>query len=428
MKTKRDELLKQAEALLSAADAEARGLTEDERAQYDGLIEKIEALDEIAKRRGAIAEMRQRGEVPQRPMVREAPDAKVGMGARDMRQYSLVRAIRASLAGDWRGAELEREASEATAKRIRREPHSFFVPQDVLESRDLTVGTPTAGGNLVETVLAQSFIELLRNRMVVRSAGARVLSGLVGDVAIAKQTGGATSYWVAESGSPTESQLSVGQVPLTPHTVGAYTDISRKLLKQASLDIEAMVRGDLATAIALAVDYAALHGSGSSNEPTGIANTSGIGAVVGGTNGAAPTWENIVELETDVGTANADIGALAYVTNAKVRGKLKTTEKASGTAQFVWESGQTPLNGYPALVSGQVRDDLDKGTSTGVCSAIFFGNWRDLVIGMWGALDVLVDPYTGGTSGTVRVVAFQDADIAVRHAGSFAAMLDALTS
>jgi HK97 family phage major capsid protein len=95
---------------------------------------------------------------------------------------------------------------------------------------------------------------------------------------------------------------------------------------------------------------------------------------------------------------------------------------------MVWEGNDTPLNGYPAYVTSQVRSNLDKGTSTGVCSAIFFGNWNDLLIGMWGALDILVDPYSNSTSGTVRIVAFQDVDIAVRHPESFAAMLDALTA
>lgn len=424
---KRDALLDEARTMLESAEAEARGLSEEEQSRYDEIMEQVDALDDIAKR---AQELAQRVDVvPQRPMLREAPDAKIGMGERDIRQYSLVRAIRAAASGNWRGAELELEASRATAERLRKEPRGFFVPLDVMERRDMTVGTPTAGGNLVATdLLAQSFIELLRNRLVVQRAGARVLGGLVGDVAIAKQTGGATGYWVAESGSPTESNLTVGQVTMTPHTVGAFTDMSRKLLKQSSLDVEALVRDDLASVLALAIDRAALHGSGTSNEPTGIANTSGIGSVVGGTNGANPTWANIVALETAVATANADMGALAYVTNANVRGYLKTAEKSASTGQFIWESGNTPLNGYPALVSSQVRNDLDKGTSVGICSAIFFGNWRDLLIGMWGGLDILVDPYTGGTSGTVRVVAFQDVDIAVRHAESFSAMLDALTS
>ena len=152
-----------------------------------------------------------------------------------------------------------------------------------------------------------------------------------------------------------------------------------------------------------------------------------LAATDSGTNGLAPTWANIIALESAVAVANADVGNLAYCTNAKVRGKLKSVEKATTTGMFVYTEGSTPLNGYTSVITNQVSSTLVKGTSGSVCSAIFFGNWRDLLIGMWSGLDLLVDPYTGSTAGTVRVVALQDVDVAVRHPESFAAMLDALT-
>lgn len=363
--------------------------------------------------------------------TRSVPTADIGMSEREVKQFSFTRAINAlSNPTDQRAqkaAAFEFEASRAACEKAGRETRGILVPADVLK-RDLSVGSTTAGGHTVQTdLLAQSFIDLLRNRSYMMQMGT-VLGGLNGNVAIPRQTGGATAYWVAEAGAPTESQQAFDQVTLTPKTVGAYTDFSRKLMIQSSIDIEAFVRRDLATVLAIELDRAALHGSGSSNQPTGIAATAGIGSVAGGTNGLAPTWAHIVGLETEVAVDNADIGSLAYVTNAKVRGKLKGTEKASSTAQFVWSDSGTPLNGYNAVVTNQVSSALTKGSSSGVCSAIFFGNWMDLVIGMWGGLDLLVDPYTASTTGTVRVVAMQDADIAVRHPESFAAMLDALTT
>jgi HK97 family phage major capsid protein len=149
--------------------------------------------------------------------------------------------------------------------------------------------------------------------------------------------------------------------------------------------------------------------------------------VAGGTDGLAPTWAHIVELESDVSVANADIGTLSYLTNAKVRGKLKGTSKVSGQNGFVWEGGDTPLNGYRAAVTNGVPSNLTKGTGTNL-SAIIYGNFADLLIGMWGTLDLMVDPYSLSTSGTVRVVALQDVDVAVRHAESFATMVDAITA
>ena len=168
--------------------------------------------------------------------------------------------------------------------------------------------------------------------------------------------------------------------------------------------------------------------SGSSNQPRGILNTSGIGSVVGGTDGLAPTWDHMVDLESALSTVDADVGAMAYLTNAKVRGKLKKTQRFSGTnGDPVWEKDNT-VNGYRAEVTNAVPSNLVKGASGAVCSAIIYGNFADLILAFWSGLDLTVDPYTNSTSGTVRVVALQDCDVAVRHPESFAAMVDAKTT
>lgn len=425
--------VRDAQAIVEQANTEKRGLKDEERTRLDalqtearGLIadaERVEGQDQLNADLRALL-----------PNGGNRPDPRIGLDGPDLRNYSILRAIRAAADAPknpraWDNAQLELEASRAVAEKLGRTPQGFFLPFEV-QQRDLTKGTTTAGGYLVDTELRPGdFITMMRNRMVLRQAGATVLGGLVGDIAIPAQTGGATAYWVAENGAPTESQQAVGQISMAPKTVGAFTDISRKLLKQASIDVERFVQTDLSTVCALAIDLAGLHGTGSNNQPTGIAATSGIGSVAGGTNGLAPTWAHLVDLETEVAADNADIGTLAYITNAKVRGKLKKTAiNATYGDKMIWEPGSTPLNGYATHVSNQVSSTLTKGSSSGVCSAIFFGNWADLIIGMWGGLDILVDPYTGSTAGTVRVVALQDVDIAVRHAESFAAMLDALTS
>jgi HK97 family phage major capsid protein len=213
---------------------------------------------------------------------------------------------------------------------------------------------------------------------------------------------------------------------MSPKTVAAYTDISRRMLLQSSIDVEMFVRSDLASVLALAIDSAAIAGTGASGQPTGILNTSGIGLVALGTDGAAPTWASQIALETAVATSNADIGNLKYITNAKGRGKLKGTEIATGTAQFLW-GRDGMINGYEALATNQIPANLTKGSGTNL-SAELFGNFSDLIIGLWGSLDINVDPYSLGTSGAVRVTAFQDCDIGIRHAASFAAIKDMVTA
>lgn len=337
--------------------------------------------------------------------------ADVGLTDKEVRHFSVLRALNAlsnpTDKGAWAAAAFEREVSDAGAKAAGKSARGIFVPGEILRAkRDLNVTTATAGGNTVATeLLAESFIELLRNKSVVQRAGATVMSGLIGNIAIPKQTGSATSYWVAESGAPTESQQTVGQVTLTPKTVGAFTDFSRRLLLQSSIDVENMVRRDLASVIALAIDSAALYGLGASNQPTGLKLQVGINTK--DFVAATPTFAELVAMESEVAADNADVGTMTYLVNAAMRGALKSAEKFSTTGQTIWEPGNT-VNGYRTEVSNQVATN-----------DVIFGNFADLMIGFWSGLDLTVDPYAGATSGTVRVIALQDVDIAVRNAVSF---------
>jgi len=365
--------------------------------------------------------------------VKKAEGPEVGMTPKETKQYSFCRALAAlSNPQDKRlqeAAAFEFECSRAAAEKYKKDPQGLMIPYDVLAQRDLTVGTATAGGNTVSTdLLASSFIDALRNRTVVVQK-ATVMNGLVGNIAIPRQSAQAapSAYWVAENATTNEGQPAFDQVTLSPETLGGYTDFSRKLFLQSSMDIEAFVRNELAKILAIELDRVCIEGSGSGNEPAGILNIAGIGDVAGGTNGAAPTWDNIIDLETAVAQDNADVGSLMYLTNAKARGKLKKTRIESGSPEMVWPNNSALINGYETMITNNVPSDLTKGSGTAL-SAILFGNFADLMVGFWSGLDILVDPYTASTSGTVRVVAMQDCDIAVRHAESFAAMKDAITT
>lgn len=370
--------------------------------------------------------------------LRPHESSDIGMSSREASQFSFVKAIRASVDPTWgqRNAGLEIEASRAYEQKVGKAPQGIWIPSEVLQ-RDLTVGTASAGGNLVATEhLADKFIDILRNRSHVVTLGATELGELSGDVAIPTQTGASTGFWVEENTAPSASNLTFGQLTMRPKTLGAYVDFSRKLVLQASPSIESLVRRDLASVLAVELDRAAINGSGSGAEPIGILNTSGIGSVAIGANGGAPTWEHMLALEEALAAANADVGSLGILTTSAVRKKLKGTPKVSGDAGagFVWESapadpdGFGRVNGYRAAASGNVPANLTKGTSSSICSAIIFGNWADLVIGRWGGLDLLTDPYAMATSGGVRVIALLDCDFGIRHAASFAVIKDALTA
>lgn len=371
------------------------------------------------------------------PALPEPP--AINLNEREDQEYSVRNAILVALGERTSGLEVDINQQIATA--LGRSSNGIFVPLS-LRGRNLRAPIATAastlsagaGGAAVETQL-MPLIDILRNKMMTRALGARVLSGLVGNLSFPKQIASAVLSWMAENSGTdvSESDLSafLGSVAMGPKSAQATTAMSRQLLAQSSIDVEMLIRDDLAAINALGLDLAAIAGTGSNNQPRGILNTTGIGSVVGGDNGLAPGWSHIVGLETEVAVDNADIGSLAYLTNAKVRGKLKQTEKSTGTAQFVWEKGAPgfgEMNGYRAAASNQVPSNLTKGSANAVCSAIIFGNWSDLMIGEWGVIEIIADPYSLKKQGMIELTSFMLADVAVRRAESFAAMKDALTA
>ena len=337
--------------------------------------------------------------------------SEIGMTKEEVREFSLVRAIRAMANPSDRRAQeeaaFEFECSAEAARQYGKDAQGIMLPAEVLSNwgkRDADV-TDNAG-LVAEDYKGSDFIDILRNESSVMRAGATMLRGLQGNVVIPKKTATAAAGWIAtEGGTSASEQLEVGSVTMSPKVVGAHTDVTRLLLQQSSLDVENLIRDDLTKSIATAIDLGALAGSGSSGQPTGIANTSGINTTTFGA--ANPTWAEIVAMESAVANDNALTGSLSYICRPADFGTLKTTEKASGTAQFVVSPDNT-MNGYNVIRSNQVTS-----------GDFYFGNFADLLIGMYGGLDITVDAYSLSQSGGVRIVALQTVDTAVRHAVSF---------
>lgn len=332
----------------------------------------------------------------------------------------------------------EREARSAQIQEF--DPNGFIVPSmcsyarrtaDVgRERRDLVAGTNSAGGFTVATDLGD-MIPFLDPDTPLRELGASMLTGLVGNLTLPRQSARGTGYAVAEQAAITESTQTLQQLSLTPKRQGAFTEFSLQLLRQSSIDVENWVRGDLRTVLTQLQEQYAIQGTGSSSQPTGITATAGIGSVAGGTNGLIPTWGNIVGLETAVSTANALKGKLGYLTTAGIAGALKQVKRDVAGNGFVWEglnNGGGMMNGYKARTSALVPSTLTKGSASAICHAIIFGNFAELIMAYWGGVEIVLDPYTLATTGSCRITANAFMDVGVRHAGSFSAMLDALAS
>jgi len=356
----------------------------------------------------------------------EQPAHKVEMSAKEQRDYSFMSAVRGIVNGSGlRG--LEAEINDEIAKNMGRAARGFYAPESFWAGkRDLTVGTDSAGGFLRPTDnLGDQFVDALRARLVFSELGARFMSGLTGDVAIPKLATGVSAGFVAENGATSEVNAVFSQVTMSPKSLGAFTDVSRLLMIQSDPSVEQIVRDDLLNAIAQKVEDVAIEGGGS-NEPTGITGTTGIGSVAIGTNGGSLTWQAITDLVKEVEVDNAAINgnSLAYLTNPKVKSHMASTSKVASTdSVMLLEAPYDNVYGYNLAVTNNVPSDLTKGTGTAL-SALIYGDFSQLMIGLFSTPDILIDPYTAGSSGAVRIRVMQEIDVAVRHAQSFAACLD----
>ncbi|MGR3517758.1 phage major capsid protein [Sulfitobacter pontiacus] len=338
----------------------------------------------------------------------------VGMTDSEVGRFSFLRAARALLNPSDRSAQaaaaFEFEASAAAQETMGRSSEGITVPVDVL-TRALNTSTSGAtpgdtGGFLIDTNLAtQSFIEMLRNRATLLQLGTP-MGGLVGNLDVPGQTGSGNVFIVGEDEDVGEGSMDAGLVKMSPTTIGVFGRVTRRMMQQSSMDVELQFRSSLATDLALGIDWYGYYGDGVGNNPLGILNHSGINAVAFAD--IQPTYAEIIEMESEVALDNALTDSVRYVGNSKFRGHCKSTEKfANSNGQTIWEDGGT-VNGSTAEITNQ----FDNGD-------VLFGNLRDVYIGLWGALDILVDPYTQSLSGTRRVVLHQDFDIAARRTESF---------
>lgn len=336
--------------------------------------------------------------------------SEIGLTPKESKRFSLVKAIRALANPTDRRAQedaaFEFECSNAASQAEGRTSQGIMLPSDVLRNWTRDMNSSDDATLIAQDYRGGDFIDVLRNSSSVMAAGATILNGLQGNVVIPKKTAASSAAWIATEGAAaTESEFTSGSVTLSPKVIGAFTDATRLLLSQSSLSVENLIRDDLMKGIALAIDSGALLGSGSSGQPTGIRNTSGINTTTFAA--ANPTWAEIVGLESDIAGDNALFGSLKMICTPAEYGTMKVTSKDTGSGQFI-VSPDGMVNGYDVIRSQQVTS-----------GDVYFGNFADLLVGLFGSLDITVDPYSLSNTGSVRIVALQNVDTAVRHPESF---------
>lgn len=331
------------------------------------------------------------------------------------REYSYRAAILGAANGVLTG--YEAEVHQDLGKKFGLTPRnqqSVFVPLHTFAGLDSI--TATKGVELKRTEYGE-MIELLRNMSIVARMGARMMTGLNGPVTFNRQTGAGTAFWVGENPGfdVADSTATLGTITMNPKTLMSSTSYSRQLLIQSSMDVEGFVREDLSAIHALAIDRAAIHGSGVAAEPAGIYVIAGVNTVA---MGGVPTYGKLIDMQTEVAKDNAIMGNLGYISTPGMAGKLMQTLVASAAgSEFIWRGPfeMGTVAGYKAGATNQVSSTLVGGAEHG----IIFGNWNDLMIGMWGVMELIVDPYRLKKQGMIEVTSFQMADVAIRHPESF---------
>ncbi len=429
LQEKRSKLLADRKAISDKAAAENRAFTAEEstaiaqlKAQYDGILATCAELSE-QEAQAKLLDEATRAAVGRKP---SEDDLQAEISEKDVKSYSLLRAIRRYVEQKPLDG-LEKDMSDHLAKKYNSTPKGFYVPSRVLVQPRATATDTSTGSGGVSTVTSSDYIDALRNYSVLGQLPLTVLSQLQGKFAFPR-TAGVTSYWPGEGTAITDGAITLDAVTLSNKPVGARNDFTRSFIKQTSLSVEMFARDQITRSIGAAICTAVMNGTGGNNTLLGVLNRTdnclvtaisgaqaSSGAVPANLTGAAMTWALAVAMETIVGAQNVMIDTGAYVTSSAGRGTMKTVAKASNAPLFIWEDGL--VNGYPALATNCIPSS--NGTNSASNAAVF-GDWRQGILGLWGALDITVDPYALATSGGVRVIGIQDVDFQEQHAGAFA--------
>lgn len=403
-------------------------------AELDAKVRELEACQDVAQRKTLADETA--------ALTRELGDAQIEEAARkalanqrvlspkekeEVRQFSISKFLREAQHDNLTGVEAEMaKEGEAEFKRSGINPaaNSVYIPSFALRSYDDTNATESGYGDAFKEEKFFSYEGKLRGEMLAARLGVNFIDNLTGNLNIV--TGGADAAWVAEDVAATKAKPAYAKMTLSPKRLQVLQGVTYDLIHQNSKSVDALIMADMVKAHAAALDAAIFAGSGSSGQPTGVLGRAGNTVSIDGTGGPI-TYAKLVEMEQMVGEDNGLLDeTLAYVSNAKVMGKLKTIPQVQGYPWYLLNEGK--VNGYPFFMSNALPSNLTKSTGSNLSAAIF-GPFSQVICGTWGGgLQFIIDPYTAKASGVLEVTAIAYHDVAVRHADAFAKIVDIATA
>lgn len=441
LKEDREAAKKQLAAIVALANKENRELTPEEAKEFDDLEAQVEDLNPRIERAEKAAKYQEEQAKKHAPEDKPTPEQKL------KKAFSMSKAIAARVEGaPLEGAEKEMHdeaKSEAMAAGLTDfSSKGVALPswavkavtpgekKDLLR-KDLTVGSATSAGNLVADEALRFIPALLPTPQIV-ALGADVWTGMRGPIPITRETNYDVASWAGETDTAPEKTMTTSKETMTPKRLTAKSTISRQLILQTNGQADRIVNRRLENAITLAVDLAAINGSGASNQPLGLLNDGDVNVIFSGAaadntvnaNGIAMVRKDLVNAEKEIAVENALMGNLAWLTNPKVRAFARDFKVDAGSGKFLWPDGSKELLGYPAAVSTQVPSDLVKGASGSTLSALLFGDWSQLILANWGGIDIIIDEYTQAADAEVRLIVHSWWDINTRHPQAFTVCKD----
>ena len=404
-------------------------------AELETRLAEFEACQDVAQRKDLAGKVEE--------LTRELKDAQLSEAARkaqanqralspqekkDIRRFSISKFLRQSLPGetmDGIEAEMAAEGKREFQESIKGAAEGVFLPSALLRTYYYTNASESNYGQAFIEQTALTYIGKLRNATLGRKLGVRYLDGLQGQIAFV--TGGADAAWVAEEAAASKQKPAYSKVVMSPKRLQVLQGVTYDLMHQSSKALDDLILGDFIKAHAVALDAAIFTGSGSSGQPTGVLSAANVNSIAIDTHGGPLTYNLLVQMETEVGIDNGLLDdTLAYVSNAKVQGKLKTIPQIAGYPYYLMNDGK--VNGYPFYMSNAIPSNLTKGDTSGACSAAIFGNWSEVLVGSWGGLQIIVDPYTAKANGVLELSAAAYHDVLVRTPQAFCKIVDITTT
>jgi HK97 family phage major capsid protein len=326
------------------------------------------------------------------------------MTPKDAKRYDLGKAIMNKLTGRFAGT-FEDEVSVELGKRSNSIAKGFYLPWELMSRTANPTTWTTEATDLVKTsLMVNNFIDILRAKLVFDKLGVDRIVGLTGNVDIPRLTQGITpEVPVTENTALVGIQASYDKISLNPHDLGAMSLISKKLINQSGVDISGRIQEDIAKQFAGKLEYYALYGSDSDGQCKGLSEYS-INSYSGS---AAPTFANVVRMETEIELDNADEANMCYLSSPNVKGSLKTTNTATNSGIMIWQNNE--VNGYKAF-----------STSNLATNTLLFADWFQMVLAIFGpGIDITLDALSLAEKNIVRIIAYTQYDIGVKQANAF---------